>query len=110
MLRIFRTETIVYDVDHQINWYLDETDLDEIFATELALNFAAAVEETLEFLARIPGAGRPRAVRFSDLSGYRGYNVFKPFGRFRIYYRVLGQELHAERLLERHRLAAGDDR
>src|SRR6266404_3125175 len=110
MLRIFRTEAFVADVDKQIDWYLEETGLDEIFAAELVLRFAAAVEETVEFLARTPGAGRPRVVRFSDLSGYRGFNLFKPFGRFRIYYRVLGQELHAERLLEGHRLAASDDR
>jgi len=67
------------------------------------------VEETLEFLSRTPGAGRPRAVRFSDLKGYRGFNVFEPFGRFRIYYRVMGGELHAERLLEGHQLAASDN-
>lgn len=98
------------DLDQQVDWYLDETDLDEVFAAELALRFAAAVDETLEFLASTPGAGRARAVRFSDLIGYRGFNVFKPFARFRIYYRVIGQELHAERLLEGHRLAASDDR
>jgi plasmid stabilization system protein ParE len=110
MLRIVRTELLVADVAHQIQWYLEETGLDEIFAAELAQRFAAAVEETLEFLARTPGAGRPRSVRFADLKGYRGFNVFEPFGRFRIYYRVIGQELHAERLLEGHRLTASDDR
>ena len=110
MLAIFRTEAFVADFSHKIGWYLDETGLDEIFAAELAQSFAAAVEETLEFLVRTPSAGRPRAARFSDLPGYRGFNVFSPFGRFRIYYRVLGEELHAERLLEGHRLAASDDR
>jgi hypothetical protein len=91
-------------------WYLEETGLDETFAAELAQRFAVAVEETLEFLARTPGAGRPRAVRFSDLTGYRGFNVFEPFGRFRIYYRLIAQQLHAERLLEGNRLAASDER
>ncbi len=110
MLPIFRTDEFVADLAHQVQWYLDENDLDEIFAAELAQSFAAAVEETLEFLARNPAAGRPRAVRFADLPGYRGFNVFNPFGRFRIYYRVMGKELHAERLLEGHRLAASDDR
>jgi hypothetical protein len=110
MLRVFRTEAFVADFDRHIDWYLQEIDLDEIFSAELAQRFAAAVEETLEFLARTPRAGRPRAVRFSDLTGYRGLNVFKPFGRFRVYYRIIGQELHAERLLEGHRLAASDDR
>src|SRR5256885_17116974 len=105
MLQIFRTETFVCDVDQQIDWYLEETNLDEVFAAELAQRFATAVEETLELLARTPGAGRPRAARFSDLPGYRGFNVFEPFGRFRIYYRVIGEEVHAERLLEGHRLA-----
>jgi len=110
MLRIVRTEVFVADVDDQIHWYLEETGLEEIFAVELTQRFAAAVEETLEFLRRTPGAGRPRAVRFSDLRGYRGFNVFEPFGRFRVYYRVIGEELHAERLLEGHRLAASDNR
>lgn len=110
MLPIVRTEAFAADVARQIRWYLEETALDDIFAAELAQRFAAAVEETLEFLARTPGAGRPRAARFSDLPGYRGFNVFTPFGRFRIYYRVMGGELHAERLLEGHRLAASDDR
>lgn len=110
MLSIVRTDVLVADVDEQIHWYLEETGLDEIFGAELAQRFAAAVDETLECLARTPGAGRPRAVRFFDLIGYRGFNVFEPFGRFRIYYRVIGKEIHAERLLEGHRLAASDDR
>ena len=110
MLPVFRTEAFVADVDRQIHWYLGETDLDEVMAVELAQRFGAAVEETLEFLSRFPGAGRPRVVRFSDLTGYRGLNVFEPFGRFRVYYRVIGEELHAERLLEGHRLAASDER
>jgi len=80
---------------------LTETDLDEVMAVELAQRFAAAVEETLAFLSRFPEAGRPRAVRFSDLTGYRGLNVFEPFGRFRVYYRVIGEELHAERMARR---------
>ncbi len=110
MLLVFRTEAFSVDVERQIHWYLTETDLDEVMAVELAQRFAAAVEETLEFLSRFPAAGRPRAVRFSDLTGYRGLNVFEPFGRFRIYYRIMGDELHAERLLEGHRLSASDDR
>jgi hypothetical protein len=110
MLVIFRTEAFAADVEHQIQWYVNETGLDEVLAAELALRFATAIEETLEFLSHFPQAGRPRAARFSDLPGYRGLNVFEPFGRFRIYYRVIGQELHAERLIEGHRLAASDDR
>lgn len=110
MLAIVQTEEFSQDMRRQIRWYLYETSLDDVTAAELVQRFAAAVEETLEFLARTPGAGRPRAVRFSDLAGYRGYNVFEPFGRFRVYYRVIGEELHAERLLEGHQLAASDDR
>ena len=110
MLPLVRTDRFVADVDEQILWYLEETGLDDIMAAELAQRFAAAVDETLVLLARTPGAGRPRAVRFSDLTGYRGFHVLEPFGRFRIYYRLIGEALHAERLLEGHRLAAGDDR
>jgi len=65
MLPIFRTELFAADVDHQIHWYLTETDLDEVMAVELAHRFAAAVEETLEFLSRFPGAGRPPCVFLS---------------------------------------------
>src|SRR5437016_5572912 len=72
MLPIVRTDRFVADVDKQIQWYLEETGLDDLPAAELAQRFAAAVDETLVFLARTPGAGRPRAVRFSDLTGYRG--------------------------------------
>jgi hypothetical protein len=71
MLPTFRTEIFVEDVSLQIGWYLEETE-DPVFAAELAQNFAAAVEETIEFLARNPFAGRPRAARFTDLRGYRG--------------------------------------
>jgi plasmid stabilization system protein ParE len=110
MLAIVTTDIFRLDAEDQKRWYLEESDLDNPLAAELVERFAAAIEETLEFLARTPGAGRPRAVRFSDLRGYRGFNVFQPFGRFRIYYRVIGKELHAERLLEGHRLAASDIR
>ena len=110
MLAIVETAVFRDDVHQQIRWYLYKATLDDVLAAELAERFAGAVEETLTFLARTPGAGRPRAVRFSDLKGYRGYRVFEPFGRFRIYYRVLGKELHVERLLEGHRLTASDDR
>jgi hypothetical protein len=89
----------VADVAQQIHWYLEETKLDEIFAAELAQRFAVAVEEPLEFLARTPGAGCPRGVRFSDLRAYRRFNVFEPFGRFRVYFRVSAEEIHVERLL-----------
>jgi plasmid stabilization system protein ParE len=110
MLSIVITDHFSADVDSQMRWYLEQTGLDDVEAAELTQRFAAAVEETLVFLSRTPGAGRSRVARFSDLTGYRGFNVFEPFGRFRIYYRVLGEELHAERLLEGHRLAASDDR
>jgi len=92
MLPIVRTDLFVADVDDLIHWYLEETGLDDIMAAELAQRFAAAVDETLEFLARTPGAGRPRAVRFSDLTGYRGFHVLEPFGRFRIYYRLIWRD------------------
>ena len=107
---IFRTEAFAADVADQVHWYLTQTGLDEADAAELAMRFAVGVEETLEFLARFPEAGRRRVARFSDLPGYRGLNLFEPFGRFRVYYRVSGDQLHAERLLEGHRLAASDNR
>jgi hypothetical protein len=110
MLAIVETKDFRDDVHQQIHWYLHEASLDDVLAIELVERFSGAIEDTLEFLAHTPGAGRPRVVRFSDLTGYRGHRVFEPFGRFRIYYRILGKELHAERLLEGHRLAASDNR
>lgn len=52
MLPIVRTEAFVGDLAAQIRWYIEETDLDDLFAAEMAQRFAAAVEQTLEFLAR----------------------------------------------------------
>jgi len=69
------------------------------------------VEITLQLLARHPEIGQPRVAQFSDLTGYRGHNLAAPFGRFRIYYRLIkDKELHVERLLEGHQLAASDYR
>ena len=42
-----------------------------------------------------PEPGAPEQCVFRTSKRYRGYRVFEPFGRFRIYYRVLGKELHA---------------
>lgn len=57
MLPIFRTEVFVADFNAQIHSYLETTELDEIFAAELAQRFAVAVEETLELLAALRGLG-----------------------------------------------------
>jgi hypothetical protein len=75
---------------------------------ELADEFLEAVEETLCYLANNPLAGRPRCVRFSDLQGFRSWRVDRPFNRFAIFYRVEGDTVFAERLLEGHRLLAAN--
>ncbi len=66
MLPIFRTDLFVSDLERQISWYLRETELDEIFAAELAQRFAAAVEETLEYLSQTDSPDNPTSLGSSS--------------------------------------------
>ena len=85
-----------------------ETDLDPVDALALATRFADAVDAALEFLRRNPEIGRRRFRTYPELAETRSWQVRKPFSRFMIFYRLHGEILFAERLLESHsRLAAG---
>jgi hypothetical protein len=92
----------------QYQWYLTESNLDFAEALELAGAFADAVEETISFLQEHPFSGSPRVVRFSYLPGFHSWRVNPPFHRFLIFYRIYGETLFLERLLEGHRLLASN--
>ena len=64
MLTVVKTEDFSTDVRQQIRWYLYHAALDDVLAAEVVDRFTSAIEDTLEFLARTPGAGRRRAARF----------------------------------------------
>ena len=107
-MTVQRSERFDADLERQFRWYLLEADLDPVDALELATRFAEAVEVALESLRRSPEMGRRRFATYPDLSGTRSWPVPKPFHRFIIFYRIEGDILSAERLLEGHiRLAAG---
>jgi len=107
-MTVQRSERFDTDVERQFRWYLLETDLDPVEALALASRFAEAVDETLEFLGRNPEIGRRRLRTYVEIAGTRSWRVGKPFQRFVIFYRLEGEMLLAERLLEGHsRLAGG---
>ena len=105
---IRRSERFDIDLEQQFRWYLLRTGLDPIPALELAERFGEAVTLTLKTLLRNPQMGRPRFVTFSSLPGIRSWRLEKPFNRFLIFYRVEGQVIFAERILDGHRRLAGD--
>ena len=107
-MNIRRSESFDSDLERQFRWYLLQTGLDAVPAFELADRFAKAVDDTLDFLAENPRAGRSRFRASPDLPGIRSWRLQKPFHRFLIFYHQEGAELLAERLLEGHsRLAGG---
>ena len=65
----------------------------------LALDYARAVEATLEFLAEHPHLGTLCAYPEPQLAGLRLYPVEKPFNRHLIHYRISGEELVAFRVV-----------
>ena len=107
-MRVHRTERFDTDVERYFRWYLLETGLDPVDALTLAERFADSVDSVLDFLAKNPDIGRRRFETFGGLEGARSWRLRKPFQRFMVFYRVAGDVLFAERLLEGHsRLAGG---
>jgi plasmid stabilization system protein ParE len=107
-LALVQSEAFLSDLEQQFDWYVHESKLDLADAIELAQKFKIAVLDTLEFVARHPGAGRRRFPQFTDLEGTRSWRVNRPFDRFLIYYHVQGETLFIDRLIEGHRRIAGD--
>ena len=77
----------------QARWYFRQRD------EALALDYARAVEATLEFLAEHPHLGTLCAYPEPQLAGLRFYLVEKPFNRHLIHYRISGEELVAFRVV-----------
>ncbi len=65
----------------------------------MALDYAHAVEATLEFLAQHPHLGSPCHYPEPQLADLRFRLVEKPFERHLIYYRISGEELVAFRVV-----------
>ena len=92
-LRVVYTDDFPVDVAMQVRWYTRQRD------EALALEYARAVEATLEFLAEHPQIGTQCRYSEPELAGLRFYLVEKPFHRHLIYYRVFGEELIAFRVV-----------
>lgn len=92
-LRVVYTDDFPADIALQARWYAQQRD------DALALDYARAVEATLEFLADNPRLGPVCRYREPELAGLRFYPVEKPFQRHLIYYRITGEELAAFRVV-----------
>ena len=92
-LRVVYTDDFPADVAAQARWYFRQRD------EALALDYARAVEATLELLAEHPHLGTPCAYPEPQLAGLRFYLVEKPFNRHLIHYRISGEELVAFRVV-----------
>jgi plasmid stabilization system protein ParE len=106
-MTIQRSARFDTDLERQFRWYLLEVGLDPVYALALATRFAEAVEAALEALLRNPEIGRRRFETYPDLAGTRSWRLRRPFHRFIIFYRIEGDVLAAERLLEAHSRLAG---
>ena len=107
-MTVQRSERFDTDVERQFRWYLLETQLDPGDAMAIATRFADAVDEAIDVLRRNPAVGRRRFATYPELAGTRSWRVRKPFDRFVIFYRVVGNLISIERLLEGHsRLSGG---
>ena len=107
-MTVQRSERFDTDLERQFRWYLLEAGLGPADALVFAARFAEAVDAGLEGLARNPEIGRRRFGASPDLAGTRSWRIRKPFHRFIIFYRIEGQVLSAERLLEGHSRLAAD--
>ncbi len=105
---VFKADEFVQDWENQVDWYLEQSDLDPPEAADLAQRFTDAMEQTLQFLAQNPEIGRPRLSSFSNVPGLRSWKLQKPFERFLIFYRIEHDLLNAVRLLDGHSRLAAD--
>jgi len=92
-LRVVYTDDFPADVALQARWYARRRD------EALALDYARAVEATLEFLADHPHLGPLCRYPEPGLAGLRFYPVERPFHRHLIYYRHSKEELVAFRVV-----------
>ena len=92
-LRVVYTDDFPADAAEQARWYARQWD------EALALDYARAVEATLEFLAENPQLGKLCAYPEPQLADLRFYLVEKPFEQHLIYYRISDEELVAFRVV-----------
>lgn len=92
-LVLHRAEFFLRDFDLQFARYLDEA------GEAVAERYFAALEATLELLARHPDLGRTRRFRHPLLKGIRSYRVQPPFHKHLVFYRHDGATLSAERVV-----------
>ena len=92
-LAIEKAEFFKQDYAKRFTWYVDEA------GPEIARRFQAALDQSLNQLARQPDLGRVRHFRNPRLQGLRSLPVERPFNRILIFYRASGNVLQAVRLM-----------
>jgi len=92
-LALHRAEFFLRDFDIQFGRYLVEA------SESVAEGYFAALEDTLEQLARHPGLGRIRRFDHPLLAGIRSYRVNPPFNKHLLFYRHNATTLFAERVV-----------
>ena len=92
-LALHRAEFFLRDFDLQFGRYLVEAN------ETVAERYFAALEATLEQLARHPGLGRVRRFDHPLLKDIRSYRVNPPFHKHLIFYRHNATTLFSERVV-----------
>jgi len=81
------------DVTNQYRWYLNNADV------EVADRFLDAFYRTVKQVAQMPGIGRLRPFRSSELRGTRSIMIREGFGAHLIFYRIAGGGVSVERVM-----------
>ncbi len=92
-LPIHRADWFKEDFDRQFRWYIRKA------GETVAEGYLAAVESTVEELARQPEMGRLRRFRHSELQDIRSFRVARPFHRHILFYRYGEDALLVERVM-----------
>ena len=92
-LVIQRATPFIADFEYRFSWYVEKA------SPEIAWRFQAALDVSLQKLARQPDLGRLRHFRHPKLRGLRSFRVQYPFNKLLIFYRVEGAFLQAVRLM-----------
>ena len=92
-LPIHRADWFKEDFDRQFRWYLKKA------GETVAEGYLAAMESTVEELARHPEMGRLRRFRHPDLQGIRSFRLARPYHRHILFYRFREEALIVERVM-----------
>src|SRR5277367_4583288 len=94
MIRVVRQADLFWaDMLKQVDWYREKA------GPEVAEGYVNAVEATLRTLAKTPGLGRLRFLRWRELAGIRSWPVQRPYHRHLIFYRFDDKTITAERAI-----------